>query len=506
MLLDQRLLDQLVARGGIGFLLDALDQRIHLRVREAAQVEVTVTACAGRAHQRLQAVERIKRGHAPAQQIDAGFVALDHRKVRGKRQRAQLGLHAHLGPVRGDGLAQLLVVDVAARAARKVHLKAVGVARIGQQLLRGLGVIGVAYVGFLGPAVHLVGNQRAGGLGQAAQHHALDGLDVDGLVQRLAHAQVLQRVLALHVRAGQFFAELVQAQEDGAVLRPFQHLQVGRLLDACQVLQAGVDHEINFTREQRRRARGIGLDGGVDDLGQVGGVLALAPPVRVGLQHHALVGRPLLELVGAGAQRVAVGKGFVLGLDVLGLDRLVLLGPGLAHDAQLGQLVHQHGVGQLGMDVDGVGIDLFHAVNALGVDGEVGAFGLGALQRELGIVGRELAAVAELHALAQRQAQLCGLDELPLGSERRLGLEGLAVVFDQRVVHRAVHGVVHAHVLGVDVPRRNVHRTGPAEGFGLHGQRQGRGQGGREQKGFETHGGSLQINQSPHYEPNHRAL
>ncbi|MNV32095.1 hypothetical protein D3C71_1234220 [compost metagenome] len=365
--------------------------------------------------------------------------------------------------------------------------------------MRGLGVEGVAHIGLLGPAVDLVGNQRARGLGQAAQHHALDGLDVDRLVQRLAHAQVFQRVLALHIRAGQLVAELVQTQEDGAVLRPFEHLQGGRLLDARQVLQAGVDHKVNLTRQQRRRARGVGLDGGVDDFGQVGGVLALAPPVRVGLQHHALVGRPLLELVRAGAQRIAVGVRFVLGLDVLGLDRLVLFGPGAAHDAQLGQLVHQHRVGQVGVDVDGVGIDLFHAVNALGVDGEVGGLGLGPLQRELGVVGRELAAVAELHALAQRQAQLRGLDQLPLGGERWLGLEGLAVVFDQRVVHRAVHRVVHAHVLGVDVPGGNIHRAGPAEGLGLHSHRKRRGQRGREQEGLETHGGITPDQSVPHY-------
>ena len=40
--------------------------------------------------------------------------------------------------------------------------------------------------------------------------------------------------------------------------------------------------------------------------------------MRVGLQHHALVGRPLLELVGAGAQRVAVGKVSSLVLMSLG--------------------------------------------------------------------------------------------------------------------------------------------------------------------------------------------
>jgi hypothetical protein len=89
-------------------------------------------------------------------------------------------------------------------------------------------------------------------------------------------------------------------------------------------------------------------------------VLLLAPPVGVAHQHQLLVGLPFLEHEGAGAHGVAVGKGFVLGLDVLGLDRLVLLGPGLAHDAQLGQLVQQHRVGALGEDVDGVVVDLDH--------------------------------------------------------------------------------------------------------------------------------------------------
>ena len=54
----------------------------------------------------------------------------------------------------------------------------------------------------------------------------LDRLDVDGLVEGLAHAHVLERVLALDAGEQQFVALLVHAEEDGAQLRALQHLEV----------------------------------------------------------------------------------------------------------------------------------------------------------------------------------------------------------------------------------------------------------------------------------------
>jgi hypothetical protein len=45
--------------------------------------------------------------------------------------------------------------------------------------------------------------------------------------KRLAHALVLQRVLAFDVGTRQFVAMLVHAEEDGAVLNAIDHLEIG---------------------------------------------------------------------------------------------------------------------------------------------------------------------------------------------------------------------------------------------------------------------------------------
>ncbi len=242
----------------------------------------------------------------------------------------------------------------------------------------------------LRPARHLRRDDRAGGLAQAAQRDARDRVHVDRLVQRLAHAHVLQRVLAFDVAADQFIAVLVHAKEDGAVLDTVHDLEVAVLAQARQVLRTGVEHEIDLTRQQRGHARGRGLHRRVDDLGDIGLCTALAPPVGVAREHHFLILRPLLQNEGTGAHRIAVREVLVLRLDVLGRDGVVLLRPGLAHHAQLGELVHQHRIGALGEDVDRVVVDLDDAVDALDVRGEVRGRRHRALEREHRVIGREV--------------------------------------------------------------------------------------------------------------------
>ncbi|MNT13907.1 hypothetical protein D3C72_1488920 [compost metagenome] len=171
---------------------------------------------------------------------------------------------------------------------------------------------------------------------------------------------------------------------------------------------------------------------------------------------------------------MAVGIVLILGLDVLGYGGVVFLGPGLAHDAQLGQLVHQHRVGYVREDIDGGRVHHFHAVDALRVDHEARGLGLRALQRKLDIIGRQWRSIAEGDAFAQGDAQLLGVDALPFGGQRWLWLLGLAVVFNQRLVHRTVHRIVDADILRMDVPRRQIGRARPAEGGRLSGQRHGR--------------------------------
>jgi hypothetical protein len=118
-----------------------------------------------------------------------------------------------------------------------------------------------------------------------------------------------------------------------------------------------------------------------------------------------------------------------------------------AHNAQLGQLVEQHRVGVLGEDVDGVGVHLDHAVDALRIDTEVRRLRHGALDREHGVIGREGRAVVKLYAGAQVQTQLRRRELLPGRRQNGLGLESLAVVVHQRLVHRGMHTVGQRVVL-----------------------------------------------------------
>ena len=316
-----------------------------------------------------------------------------------------------------------------------------------------------------GPTRHLRRHQRTRGLTEATQAHAGDGIDVDGLIKRLAHALIFQRVLALDAAARKLVAELVHAKENGAVLDPVHHLQIAVLADAGQILRAGVKHEIHLARQQRGHARGHGLHGCVDDLGHI--AFSGAPPVGVLHQHDLLVGLPFLQHEGSGAVRIAVGKVLVLRLDVFGRGRVVLLGPSFAHHAQLGHLVDEHRVGTTGDDVDGVVVHLRHLRDALGVDREVRGLGHGALDGEHRIVGREGRPIMKLHPIAQRDAQLRGRHLRPAAGQHGLGLEGAAVVVNKRLINRCVNAVGQGVVLRMDVPGGNVAGAGPFEGLCL---------------------------------------
>ena len=118
---------------------------------------------------------------------------------------------------------------------------------------------------------------------------------------------------------------------------PSRILSFGVRLQARQVLRRRVEHEVDLAREQRGDARGVGLDRRVDDLGR---------RCRRGLPHQAgfctstvfTSGSALFSMNGPVPLALRVAKVSSLVLIVLRLDDVVLLGPGLAHDAQLGQL------------------------------------------------------------------------------------------------------------------------------------------------------------------------
>ena len=218
-------------------------------------------------------------------------------------------------------------------------------------------------------AVHARRGDEAGGRREVAHHLGLDGVDVDRLVHRLAHALVGERVLALDVGVLELGRAHVEAEEDRADLRGLLGLEAGRLLDAGDVLQGRIEHEVDLARDQRGHARRRLLDRRVDQLVGIGREVLGAPVGRV-LGHHRLhVGIALLQRVGPGAHGVAHRVGLFLVLVALRLGDVVLLRPRLGHDQDRGGVVGQDGVGPVGDDVHGERIDRLHLLDR----GDVGA-------------------------------------------------------------------------------------------------------------------------------------
>ena len=93
-----------------------------------------------------------------------------------------------------DGLHHLLVVDVAIVRAVDGQAETVGIAGGGEQFARAFGVKGLG-LHFRVVAEHAFGHDLAGGDGSPL-HQAFDQrLAVDGLGNRLPHAQVFQRIV-----------------------------------------------------------------------------------------------------------------------------------------------------------------------------------------------------------------------------------------------------------------------------------------------------------------------
>ena len=198
-------------------------------------------------------------------------------------------LHADLREHRGDRGADALVVHVAVVRADEAQLEAVRDSPPRRGAASRLGDV-VRQQARLQrrEAARGGGHHRAGGPREPAHHLALDRLDVDRVVERLAHAQVLQRVLPLHVRVLELVALLVHHQEDHAVLEALDHLHLRVLLQARDVLERRVEHEVHLAGDQRGHARGVGLDRAVDDLVDVAleALVGEAPPLRVLAQRR----------------------------------------------------------------------------------------------------------------------------------------------------------------------------------------------------------------------------
>ena len=179
----------------------------------------------------------------------------------------------------------------------------------------------------------------------SAHHLLVDRVLVDRLVERLAHADVLERVLALDARMAELVAGLVHAEENGADLGPCQHLGSRIGVDAGLIVERHRIHPVDFAGQERSDAgRGVG-DRREDHLVDIG--FRLVPPVRIALPDrlHAR----LVADQDEGSGPVGVQAGIRRGRRVHrgGLGRAMRLRPALREDAPALPLVDQQRIRRL---------------------------------------------------------------------------------------------------------------------------------------------------------------
>jgi hypothetical protein len=134
-----------------------------------------------------------------------------------------------------------------------------------------------------------------------------------------------------------------------------------------------------------------------------------------------------------------------------GFGRAMLLRPFLREDAPSFPLVDEQRVRRLENEIDRGVVDLHY----LGVERhaalDVRAGGADAIGREDDIVGGEILAIVEFHALAQMKAPMQRIERLPARREARLDLHVLAAP-DQPFIDRPVDAEAEALVdrIGID--------------------------------------------------------
>jgi hypothetical protein len=164
-----------------------------------------------------------------------------------------------------------------------------GVTRLAEKPLRRRGIVGEAPVQLFRRARRLgIGQDQRGGHRHAAHHHAVDRVRVDRLVERKAHAPVLEGIAALDVGIEQLVAGLVHAEEEDEVLGLAVDADACIALQLLDVLQRGIEDEVEVAGGKRGHACRVRLDHAVLDLLDV--ALELAPPVRVALEAALHVG------------------------------------------------------------------------------------------------------------------------------------------------------------------------------------------------------------------------
>ena len=155
-----------------------------------------------------------------------------------------------------NGSADGLVIHIAVIGRVQCDGEAIGIASLLEQLL---GLVDVSLVVGRHALVIAVDKGRGHhtrGVGQTSHHRTLDGIAVNRQFNGFAHLGVGQRVLALDVAGLELCRAHVQAQEDGAVFRPFVDAQLAVLLQARHVLRGNVLGKVHFTRQQCSHACG----------------------------------------------------------------------------------------------------------------------------------------------------------------------------------------------------------------------------------------------------------
>ena len=290
------------------------------------------------------------------------------------------------------------------------HAEAVGISRLLEQRARRRDVIRHPALELRHVAVDQAREKRAGGAGLSTQHLADNGVDVDRLVDGAPHAQVLERVLALDVAELQLVAALVETEILRSDIGGVGELESSFLLQTRDVLEGGIDDEVDLARDQRRHPRRVGLD---DDVDRLVDIAALAPPIRVGDQHGAGVGFVALEPVGPGAVGVANRVGLLPRIVILRLDDPVRRGPRLAHDADVHEFFRQHGIGRGEQEVDGQIVDLARRLDTTQLEGPLRVLGQRPLDRKHDVVGGEGGSVVKLDSRAELEAPPFRLQVLP---------------------------------------------------------------------------------------------
>ncbi|MCY1228802.1 hypothetical protein D9M72_411360 [compost metagenome] len=193
--------------------------------------------------QRAETVHRRQR--SPAEKIDIELALVCPWEIGRLALDAHIGLDADLRPHGGNGKADLFVSDIAVVGAGEAGLEAVRIAGFRQQRL-GLGdVVRQRYIDVLVVAGHCRCDEHAGRAGLAAHQALLDGVGVDRVPQRLAHAHIAQRIgLAWSCMQ---FRPVAKDEEDGAQRRVFDDLQTVGGRNAVDVLQRNRRNHVDLT-------------------------------------------------------------------------------------------------------------------------------------------------------------------------------------------------------------------------------------------------------------------